>query len=69
MVKNLFNNSVKIIVGCAIHPVYVFVNTVLLADMEDQTYLISFGICQMAIGLLLESIGIGQSYCVETLAS
>ena len=55
--------------GFLLYPAYLFVDSVLLGNMDDETYLISFGLAMCIIGLTLEAICIGICACTETLVS
>ena len=70
IVKQLILFSLPIMSGFCFYPAYVFIDTVLLGRyFEDHTYLVSFGLAMSAIGIIIESCGIGLTSCVETLVS
>ena len=60
--------ALPIMVGFAFYPVYTFVSVALLGQRsEDATELVSFGLMLTVCGIVLESIGIGMTSCVEAL--
>ena len=62
--------ALPIMCGFAFYPVYTFVSVAILGQhSEDATELVSFGLMLTVCGIMMESIGIGMTSCVETLIS
>ena len=56
--------------GFCFYPAYILIDTALLGrHFEDESQLVSFGLAMSAMGILIESVGIGLTSCVETLVS
>lgn len=70
VLKQLCKFSLPVMAGFSFYPAYVMIDTALLGRyFESEAYLASFGLALSAIGILLESVGIGMTSCVETLVS
>ena len=61
--------ALPVVGGFAFYPAYTFIDTAILGNFEDQTYLVSFGLAISASAILIESVLVSASCVVETLVS
>ena len=67
--KRICLYSVPIIVGFLFFPLFTIVNIALLGNMENNAFLVAYGLVYMLLGLGMESFGAGFNTCLETLVA
>ena len=70
ILKQLCLYSLPIMPGLCFYSAYILIDTALLGRyFEDESQLVSFGLAMSAMGILIESVGIGFTSGVETLVA